>query len=68
MCSLGTVWTIPTTPQYAAKGALQDGVNVSVYENNSMWSVFSDPVIYVTRSWKRRHFPQNSVCELDRIA
>ena len=28
----------------AAKGALHDGDNISVCENNSKWSVFSDAV------------------------
>ena len=35
-----------TAPLHATKGALHDGVNISVCENNSKWSVFSDPVTY----------------------
>ena len=45
-CNSGTVWNIvkPTVPLRAAKGALHDGVNIAVCENNSKRSVFSDPV------------------------
>ena len=46
MRNSGTVWTIAkqTAPLRAAKGALRDGINISVCETNSKWSVFSDPV------------------------
>ena len=43
------VWTIAkwTAPLRAAKGTLHDGVNISVCENSSKWSVFSDPVGHI---------------------
>ena len=51
VCNSGTVWTIAkqTAPLCAAKCALHDGVNISVCENNSKWSVFSDQVTYIGR-------------------
>ena len=33
-------------PRCAVKGALHNGVNISVCDNNSKWSVFSDQVTY----------------------
>ena len=48
MRNSGTVWTVTnrSAPRCAAKGALHVGVNISVCENNSKWSVFSDSVTY----------------------
>ena len=49
----GTVWTIAkwTAPLHAAKCALRDGVNISVCENKSKRSVFSDPVTYYCKAF-----------------
>ena len=45
----GMLWIITnqTAPQCAAKDTLLDGVNISVCENNSTWSVFLDPVTII---------------------
>ena len=49
----GMVWAIAkrTAPLCAVKGALDNGVNISVWENHSKWLVFSDPVTYIMDKW-----------------